>query len=92
MFTDVDYFEMTGLPPKNDDLERLNCEHAGKTGRYFCGYCREHQKPRNTCGCIDIIRDEQTQSIIDDMLLRANASDDPEILRAIVFDAVELIK
>lgn len=39
-----------GYAPKNDDLERVNCEHAGDAGHYFCGVCIRCDKPRMICG------------------------------------------
>lgn len=41
---------MTGREPLRDDLDRVNCQLAGQVGHYFCGLCRECQKPRFVCG------------------------------------------
>ena len=40
-----------GRPPRNDDLERVNCVAAGDPGHWYCGWCREHDLPRFECGC-----------------------------------------
>lgn len=35
----AEFFEQaTGRAPKNDDLERCNCEQAGEMGHQFCGW------------------------------------------------------
>lgn len=51
-YTSAQYREMTGHDPEQDDLERLNCEQAGKAGHSQCGYCPEHHKPRFLCMCM----------------------------------------
>ena len=45
------YLELTGQLPMNDDLDRVNCEHAGEVGHIFCGWCPIHNCPRFTCMC-----------------------------------------
>ena len=44
--------EMTGNDPADDDLERCNCEKAGKPGHLSCGICEDHNQPRFRCGCL----------------------------------------
>jgi hypothetical protein len=35
----AEYYEKaTGHPPKDDDLERSNCKHAGMMGHHHCGW------------------------------------------------------
>lgn len=41
-----------GEEPRQDDLERANCEQAGKFGHYMCGVCECHRLPRFRCGCL----------------------------------------
>lgn len=43
--------EATGREPENDDLERVNCEKAGKVGHWGCGWCEKHSGPRFECTC-----------------------------------------
>jgi hypothetical protein len=38
----------TGYEPKDDDLDRANCDRAGDGGHWGCGIC-EHGKPVFTC-------------------------------------------
>lgn len=51
MFTEQDFIAMTGREPEYDDMERLNCEHAGTFGHHYCGYCSSCNKPKFMCGC-----------------------------------------
>lgn len=44
-----DFKKSTGYEPINDDLERANCDKAGKFGHCLCGICR-HGTPMFTCG------------------------------------------
>jgi len=46
-----EYKEKTGYDPKQDDLERVNCNLAGNIGHYYCGWCLDHNAPRFECGC-----------------------------------------
>ena len=46
-------FELrVGLPPKQDDLDRVNCEKVGTPGHVQCGWCWTHNRPRFECGCL----------------------------------------
>ena len=50
-----DYFlEKVGRAPKNDDLERCNCELAGEDGHFMCGWCNLCDLPRFSCLCADL--------------------------------------
>jgi len=50
-----DYFlEKVGRAPKNDDLERCNCELAGEAGHFMCGWCNLCDLPRFSCLCADL--------------------------------------
>ena len=44
-----DFIRNVGRKPEQDDLERANCEHAGKLGHQDCGVCLEHNKPIFCC-------------------------------------------
>jgi hypothetical protein len=47
-----DYFiEATGYEPENDDLDRVNCEDAGKIGHECCGWNTCCDRPKFS-GCI----------------------------------------
>jgi hypothetical protein len=49
---DAKAFELlTGYPPENDDLERVNCKRAGELGHFDCGLCRQCDMPRFMCAC-----------------------------------------
>jgi hypothetical protein len=49
---DAIIFEIkTGSKPINDDLDRVNCRHAGEIGHNNCGWCGQHDKPMFMCGC-----------------------------------------
>lgn len=37
--TAEEFFQIFGYKPENDDLDRVNCEKAGKVGHYCCGWC-----------------------------------------------------
>lgn len=41
----------TGQPPEQDDLERVNCPHAGSMGHWQCGWCDDCELPQYQCGC-----------------------------------------
>lgn len=41
----------TGRPPKDDDLERVNCPIPGQIGHFSCGWCNKCDQPRFQCGC-----------------------------------------
>ena len=48
------YFrQATGEKPENDDLERANCSKAGQDGHTGCGWCFEHNSPKQY-GCCSI--------------------------------------
>lgn len=49
MITSEKFEERVGSPPIQDDLERVNCEDAGKVGHHQCGWCKECDKPRFIC-------------------------------------------
>lgn len=49
--THAQFIEKVGTEPIQDDLERVNCEHAGEVGHQQCGWCKFHNKPRFMCGC-----------------------------------------
>lgn len=51
-FTRQQFEEMVGNPPKDDDLERLNCDRPGEIGHLACGHCSHCNKPRFICGHI----------------------------------------
>jgi hypothetical protein len=42
---------LVGRPPVDDELERLNCPHAGELDHQLCGWCDEHETPAWECGC-----------------------------------------
>ena len=45
------YFEeRVGREPENDDIDRCNCEDAGKPGHHACGWCPTCDQPRFICG------------------------------------------
>lgn len=48
--TASEFEAMTGRPSENDDLERVNCQHAGTLGHYSCGWCWHCAKPVYECG------------------------------------------
>lgn len=39
------FLEATGKPPRDDDLERCNCERAGQVGHSGCGWCDDCNQP-----------------------------------------------
>jgi hypothetical protein len=43
------FHNATGRYPKNDDLDRCNCDRVGEIGHYFCGWCEVCDKPRFLC-------------------------------------------
>lgn len=49
--TYVEFVKVVGRPPEDDDLQRVNCEVAGTTGHWQCGWCWTHNKPRFECAC-----------------------------------------
>lgn len=54
---DAGAFErMTGRPPEQDDLHRVNCTTVGTVGHFSCGICPEHNGPRFVCGCFVTLR------------------------------------
>ena len=48
--TAEEYQTRFGFAPEQDDLDRVNCEKAGKIGHSMCGICELHNCPRFTCG------------------------------------------
>jgi hypothetical protein len=42
--------QITGRPPEQDDLERVNCPQAGSIGHEHCGTCPVCNLPRFMCG------------------------------------------
>jgi hypothetical protein len=57
-----DYKKATGDDPANDDLERCNCEDAGKMFHHSCGWCFEHNRPIFQCGCNTYIDRQKEQN------------------------------
>ena len=51
IITEIEFTEKAGFAPDQDDLRRANCQLAGETGHWHCGWCAEHDKPRFVCGC-----------------------------------------
>jgi hypothetical protein len=49
-----------GCKAERDDLDRVNCSHAGSVGHYHCGVCSIHNKPRFMCGCLGKERKEES--------------------------------
>jgi hypothetical protein len=45
-----EFKQATGADPVDDDLERVNCTHAGEMGHWQCGWCPACNKPRFMCG------------------------------------------
>lgn len=43
--TEFLFKEATGEEPKDDDLERCNCQLAGQPGHWYCGWNKEKNKP-----------------------------------------------
>lgn len=52
MITREQFIAATGREPQDDDLERVNCEHAGKLGHWCCGWNQELNKPQFDVGPI----------------------------------------
>ena len=52
--TIIQYFRLTGLSSKDDDIERITCKHAGDLLHKFCGMCK-HKFPLWLC--FDCIRE-----------------------------------
>ena len=50
--TEEEFEKLVGVPPTDDDLERVNCSHAGEPLHQQCGWCAIHNKPRFMCGCL----------------------------------------
>lgn len=45
------YFtKKVGKLPIDDDLERCNCQDAGKVGHFYCGWCKKCDLPIFICG------------------------------------------
>lgn len=46
--------KLTGYPPQQDDLERVNCPLVGQPGHHQCGVCPHCGTPRFTgCYCTE---------------------------------------
>jgi hypothetical protein len=52
VYTAEEFEAMVGRPPQGDDLERVNCPHAGASGHLMDGVCLVHETPRFVCGCM----------------------------------------
>lgn len=39
--TEIEFNELVGRLPEQDDLERVNCEQAGTRGHSSCGLCKD---------------------------------------------------
>ena len=48
-WTREDFLNATGRLPEQDDLDRVNCPDAGKSGHSSCGICKEHKLPVFMC-------------------------------------------
>jgi hypothetical protein len=44
-----EFYNAVGRGAQDDDMERVNCEHAGCFGHQQCGWCEECNKPRFLC-------------------------------------------
>lgn len=49
--TEQKFLEIFGVSPIEDDLQRVNCEHAGEIGHSHCGICLECKFPNFCCQC-----------------------------------------
>jgi len=47
--TAAEFEKVTGVPPVQDDLERVNCDKAGELGHLSCGVC-DCGMPMFMCG------------------------------------------
>lgn len=47
----AEFERRTGRKPDQDDLERVNCPHAGEPMHMSCGWCDECDRPQFECGC-----------------------------------------
>lgn len=46
-----EYFKAcTGYDPKDDDLERCNCDRAGQIGHFLCGWDKKRNMPNFLLG------------------------------------------
>ena len=45
---EIEFEKVTGRKPEQDDLERANCDQAGKIGHWGCGVCI-HKLPVFEC-------------------------------------------
>lgn len=50
MITAEQFEATTGHPPKDDDLERCNCDKAGQPGHWYCGWDTDNNLPRFISG------------------------------------------
>lgn len=44
-----EFIQVMRFAPQQDDLERTNCEHAGRLFHAYCGVCAECKRPRFAC-------------------------------------------
>lgn len=44
------FVQATGREPQDDDLERCNCQSAGRAAHSCCGWSEEHDKPQFEIG------------------------------------------
>lgn len=62
MIGPVEYVEITGEIPHQDDLERINCPIQGQSGHTMCGQCLNCGRPKFlVCSChpsLDSLRKE----------------------------------
>lgn len=54
------FIDRVGREPENDDLERCNCNQAGKIGHMLCGWCPACDLPRFVCGHYQIPQESIT--------------------------------
>lgn len=45
----AEFERLTGAPPEDGDLERVNCHKAGQAGHFYCGVCSVCGLPRFMC-------------------------------------------
>ena len=55
-----EFEQVTGRSPIEDDLERVNCEQAGRIGHLSCGWCAICDGPMFECGH-GVVLDEETR-------------------------------
>ena len=62
--TAKEFEEKLGYPPEDDDLERVNCIHAGEPTHMSCGWCSKHDRPRFICGCLYLSKIAHSESFM----------------------------